>query len=66
MRLKKKNQNGLNETKKAIAELEAGLGIRFSTVEELMNDLRGELISEFQIDPPKPSISHSSLKRHKN
>ena len=66
MKLKNSNQNGLNQTKKAIAELEAGLGIRFKTVEELMNDLRGKLISEIQIAPPTSSVSNSSLKRHKN
>ena len=67
MGLKNTNQNGLNATKKAIAELEAGLGVKFRTTEQFMDDLRMDLIYGVQIhSPATSSIPISSLKRHKD
>ena len=66
MGLKNASQNGLIETKKAIDELEAGLGVRFSTIEKFIDDLRRDVVSAAPADPPAKATPISSLKRHKD
>ena len=66
MGLKNANQNGLIETKKAIDELEAGLGVRFSTLEKFIDDLRQDIVFTIPTDPSAQATPISSLKRHKD
>ena len=66
MGLKNANQNGLIETKMAIDELEAGLGVRFSTLEKFIDDLRQDVVSTVQADRSAQATPISSLKRHKD